>query len=171
MTISVSRAVIESGLLPKRLLDEFRKWGAPLALPEHVAESDALVSANAIRVIEEALEEEGYQITRETDLEALQQYLQTQQIGTLSLAINGERKDFQVAYGRLSGSNEILIPWRADGVQDVMTNGETYLEYFEGQQCCHQYFKDVTELFFGEQKSFMRCSLGRLDKGPDNGDA
>lgn len=166
MTTSVSKAVIESGLLPKRLLEEFRKWGSPLALPEDLADSEALVSLNVIRVIEEALEEEGYQITRETDLEALQQYLQTQKIGILSLGLEGERRDFQVAYGRLSGSNDILIPWRADGVQDVMTNGETYLKCTdETGQVFYQYFQDVTELFFGEQKSFMRCSLGQLEKG------
>lgn len=147
-------AVLKTGLLDKQVLSEMRRWGVdidePFNTPKRSPEEIAAV-------IEEALQSEGYVLTKETDLEALRQYLSTNRRGMLHVGLlrddDMQEIDVEVSYGKTS-LGDYIIGWRSEAIEDVMTNGVTYL-IEDGHRV---YFHAIRELFFGDVKAFMVCT-------------
>lgn len=152
----IASAVLSTGLVDPQVLAELRRWGGvpfePLTeepLPRSVEEVAARIRG--------ALESEGYILVRETDLAVLDQYTGTLTQGTLHLVLDMDAQmqdaDVPISYGR-TPLNEYIIPWRSVGIQEVLTNGMTYLVAGE----VRVFFREVRELFFGETKAFMICT-------------
>lgn len=106
--------------------------------------------------IEEALQSEGLVISRETDLEAVSDYLNSQLTGTLHVVVEAdgqaEEADIPVNFG-MNALGEYIIRYHSEGIEDVMTNGRTYLQTKNFQI----YFSNARELFFGDKKVFLVC--------------
>jgi hypothetical protein len=164
MNNPIVNAVLKTGLVDPAILDEMRRWGIAVDLPDPgppPLSPDEL--AGSIQV---ALESEGYVLVRETDLEVLQQYAATTSQGELHLVLDDDQGHLQdvdvpVSFGR-SALNEYIIPWRSEGVQAALTNGMTFL--VDGQ--VRVYFQAVRELFFGETKAFMICTPATIERLP-----
>lgn len=155
---SLAAAVLRSGLLDQETVNEFRKWGSPIEFPERLPPFPRNPSEVVI-LLEEALQSEGFVLTKETDLEILSAYMTTQKQGGLHLSVGDQSTNFEVTYG-MTTSGEYILPWRSETIQEEMTNGQTHLCLRDGTEI---YFKDVRELFFGEVKAFMVCRPLVLD--------
>jgi hypothetical protein len=152
----IASAVLNTGLIDPALLDEMRRWGLHIELPEVSATPKTLEEVSSR--IQDALESEGYVLVRETDLTVLEQYTQTAARGLVHLVFddddaNPQDTTFPVSFGR-TPLNEYILPWTSATIADVLVNGMTHL--IDGQQ--HVYFKEVRELFFGDTKAFMICT-------------
>jgi hypothetical protein len=156
---SIAVAIAKAGILSPETLQEFRRWGLPLEnLPTEKITDPAVLS----HAIEEALQDEGLVLTRETDLGVVQQYLQTMKRGHLHVVIDDddgriEETDIEVFFGTTT-MGEYILRWYSEGITDVLTNGKTYLRTYGPLEDVNQvYFRAVRELFFGDQKVFMLC--------------
>lgn len=160
MTSPITTAVLKSGLIHPSYLNEFKRWGAPIEIPEDMPTSPPKTLDEAAVAIEEALQSEGQVLTRETDLEVLRQYLETQVSGVLHVEIDGESSssfaDIPVSFG-LTRTCDYIIPYKSESILDEMTNGLTYLRG-QGDGGPKVFFSAVRELFFGETKTFMLCT-------------
>lgn len=147
----VTAAVLKSGIISPEMLQEMKRFSPSLNKDAETSEPVALEEAAGI--IEAALQSEQYVIVRETDLEAVRQYAATTRSGILHLEIDdAQQGDAEVTYGK-TPLGDYIIAWLSDSVEGMMTNGLTYLV----EDGAHVFFKDVRELFFGEQKAFMVC--------------
>jgi len=153
----LTEIILKAGILSPDVLREMRRWGLPIdeALEAHEDDLTATPTPESLsRSIAEAVESEGYVITRETDLEAIPQYLSSMKPGLLHVVMeDGESVEFEVQVGQ-SSAGEWIMPWRSDSITDLLTNGETYLRvsgvrYFFGQ---------ARELFYGHSKAFIVCT-------------
>ena len=163
---ALATALAESGILDPAIIQQFQKWGLPVIVPEKTIEFDASVEdvgARVVAMLQKALEDSGYEITKETDLEAVRSFLLTQKLGKLVVVIEEQTATFDVMYG-INRIGEYMIPWRTDGVQDVLTNGQTHLITTQGDYSERVFFKSVHELFFGDTKSFMACEVSAKEK-------
>lgn len=148
----LTRVIIRSGLISPEFLAEFKKWGLmpPEEPPPAITDKDQLITA-----LDRALQEEDLVLLRETDLDVLHRYLSNQKAGKLHVVMpDATTGDFDVSFSKLE-TGEYLFPWRYESVEDVLANGETYLELPDGG---HVYFSSVRELFFGEHKAFVACT-------------
>ncbi len=158
MTNPLATAAIEAGLVDQASLDEMRRWRPPVDLPEQAPVAPASLEEASQR-IEQVLQSEGFVITRETDLEVLQQYLHTQQQGTLHVEIldlveeEPRVADFEVTYGR-TRVGEYIFAYRGESMAEEMTNGLSCLVNAEGEKI---FFTNAREVFYGEVKAFMVC--------------
>lgn len=166
MTNAIATAVLTTGIVDRKMLDELKRWGAPIDIPEKLPEFPTSLE-EAARIIEEALQSEGYVVTRETDLEVLQQYLATQKTGKLHVEVEpvadvilGTQATFDVTYGR-TPLGAYILGWQGESIRDEMTNGLTHLIEDDG----NVYFHDVREVFYGEQKAFMICIASTKEPG------
>jgi hypothetical protein len=150
--------MLASGLLPKENLAEFQRWGflPPGEIPDIPTPTNPeQLTAN----LEYALQQEDLVIIRETDLESLKHYLSTMRPGTLHV-VNGDTSgDVTVMYG-VNNFGEYILPWTSDGIEDILTNGETYLI---DESKTRVYFSSVRELFYGEVKAFVVCKGSRWE--------
>lgn len=169
MNNPIVNAVVKTGLVDPIILEEMRRWGIALELPDP---GPAPLNPNELAAgIQLALESEGYVLVRETDLAVLQQYASTTSQGELHLVLDDELGHLQdvdvpVTFGR-TPLNEYIIPWRSEAIEAALVNGMTYL--VDGQ--VRVYFRAVRELFFGETKAFMICtpaSVERLSALPES---
>lgn len=173
MSTSLAIAALRAGLIAPHFLQEFRRWGAPIEVPENAPSSPPKTVEEAGSLIEETLQSEGYTIARETDLEALQQYLATQVQGTLHVEFFSDnpteetQADVEVSYG-LTPLGEFILPWKGESIAGELTNGSCYLEG-PNLPGVRAYFTNVRELFFGEQKAFMVCTAQVIGTGDDDG--
>lgn len=166
MSNPLAEAAIKTGLIPAETLEEFRRWRAPIDIPEEVPEPPKTLE-EAAEGIRQVLESQGYVLTRETDLNVLQQYLSSQTDGTLHVEVPKEagdeftttQADFEVVYGK-SMTGEYIFPWQGDNICSEMTNGLTYLSDGNGMKV---FFKEVREIFYGEVKAFMLCTVSVID--------
>jgi hypothetical protein len=156
-----TRVMLKSGLITQQQLDELKAFRVPSIPPE--AEVQPPVSLQeAAQAIEQVLQSEGMVLVRETDLESVQQYIQHAEHGILHIDATDPKDpvdvtnetDIQIMYSR-TVLKEYMIPWRSEGIADLLTNGASYLINAQGEQV---HFRQVRELFFGDQKSFMVCS-------------
>lgn len=162
MTSPLTLAALKAGLISQSTLEEFRRWGAPIDVPEGIPTKPPKTIEEAGQLIEEALQSEGYTIARETDLEVLHQYLSTQAQGTLHVEFFSSdptketEADIGVSYG-VTPLGEFIIPWKSESIANELTNGACYLtsDRLAGARI---FFVQVRELFFGEQKAFMVCT-------------
>jgi hypothetical protein len=166
MTSPITQAVLKSGLISKEQLAEFRRWKAPIEIPEKLPEPPKSIE-EAAQAIEQALESEGFIISRETDLDILRQYLNSQKQGLLHVEISTDditvesKADIPVTYGT-TVYGMFILPWTSESIVEEITNGMTYLEVdweVPGVATVKRrfYFEHVTELFFGQQKAFIVC--------------
>jgi len=117
-----------------------------------------------VQAIEEALQEQGLVLTRETDLGAVNFYLQSQRPAVLHVVVGEDEEfvesDIPCTFG-ITPMGEYIIRWHSESIEDVMTNGRTYLllgsKSSDGSGC-KVFFSRVREVFFGETKAFIICS-------------
>lgn len=147
--------IIKSGLVPESVLKEFARWGMPVDENRRPNELHAVPDLHKLcDAIDEAIQSEGYVLTRETDLEAIPQYLQTMKPGVLHVVVeDGTSSDFEVQYG-IGKTGDVIMPWRSDSITDLLTNGETYLKV-PGERI---FFGAARELFYGTNKAFVVCT-------------
>jgi hypothetical protein len=112
-----------------------------------------------------AIESEGYILTRETDLGAIPQYLQTARMAVLHVVMDGtgEDADFEVRVGH-TPTNEYILPWQSESITDLLTNGQTYLRVDKKRI----YFNQARELFYGQHKAFIVCSPSTVETSDGN---
>lgn len=143
----LAEAISQSGALDPEQLAEFIRWRLPVDVPEIPLGRS---SEEVIQAFQQALEDDDSLKTRFTDLDILKQYLDTQKKGRLHLIPSGSVT--QIVFG-LSALGEYIIPWKDDTIEDVMTNGESFLSH-DGKKV---FFRLVRELFFDDRKVFMLC--------------
>jgi hypothetical protein len=147
----LTEAVLKAGLVSPSMLREMKRI-SPVIDPEAEAEEPKSLE-EAVKLIDDALQSEQYVLVRETDLEVVRQYADTVRTTVLHVEVeDGTESDMDVTYGK-TPLGEFIIAWKSESIRDMMTNGLTYLV----ENGTHVFFKDVRELFFGEQKAFMVC--------------
>lgn len=152
----LTEIIVKYGLVPPSMLEELKRWGMPVgdvkpAVRDLQAEPtiEKLCSA-----IDEAIQSEGYVLLRETDLEAIPQYLNSMRPAVIHLVVeDGTGSDFESQVGHTK-SGDYIFPWRGDGITDLLTNGESYLK-IDGQKI---FFGSARELFYGSNKAFVVCT-------------
>jgi len=149
--MKVSEAVIKTGIVDENIVAEFTRWGVPL---EVSGEGFINSVEAALAAINEALEGRDAVRVRQTDLNVLKQYLHTQKKGKLYIITEDTKGTINVVFGRTSPGGEYIIPWRAESLDDILTNGLTYLVDDKKKV----YFSSVKELYFGDVKSFIICT-------------
>ncbi len=160
----VAVAIVKSGLVDAGILQEIRRWG----LPVQFVEEDAVLSdpQQMVDLIQAALEEHDHVRITETDMPLLTRFLDANNrvVGTIVMKVDGERSSIPVAFCRtLLG--EYVIPWKSEGIYDLMISGDTYLRYKEDGETIKAHFTDVREVFFGDTKAFMVCTAPEHSKG------
>jgi len=162
---SIALAVVKSGLLPEEALAEFRRWGHDVETPPPLPKAPEEI----VNALEQALQDEGLVLTRETDLEAVNDYLKTQAQGTLYVVIedggNVETAGFPCTYG-LTKMGEFIIRYHSESIEDVLTNGKSHLTFQSPETLDHPvevYFNRVREIFFGDTKAFIICTPVKTD--------
>lgn len=149
---AMTEAVLRSGMVSSNQLAELKRWAPPNISPDAEAEEPKPLD-EAAALVADALQSEGYVLMRETDLEVVRQYVDTAQRASLHLELeDGSYTDVDVTFG-FTPIGEYIIAWRSESIKDAMTNGRTYLL----EHGVRVFFKDVRELFFGDQKAFMVC--------------
>lgn len=152
----LSATVVEAGLVPPNALAEMQRFRPSLAQVEAPTEAAPLDEvASQLRRVRDSDD----LTVRETDLDAVQTYLQTQQEGVLHLTLDGldgpVSTDFPVTYGR-TRIGDIIIAWTNDSIKEAMLTPQTYLTLSDGSRAC---FTDVRELYYDETKAFMVCRM------------
>lgn len=155
--MQLSEVMVKAGLIDEAKLSELQRWGAPVPSPQETSPDCPSprfgYPEELVRALEQAMDDQGLVVVRETDLEAVPQYLATMNTALLHVEIDGESADFDIMVGMLR-TGEYLLPWRADVITDVLTNGSTYL-FVGGEK--KVYFSSARELFYGESKAFVAC--------------
>jgi hypothetical protein len=147
----VTAAVLKSGLISQAQLAEMKRFSPTIDQEAEVGEPVSLEVA--AQLLEEAFQSEQYVLVRETDLEVVRKYAETAKSGMLHVEVSEEQKaDIEVTYGKTT-LGAYIIAWKSESIAEALTNGLTYL--VEGST--KVFFKEVRELFFGEQKAFMIC--------------
>jgi hypothetical protein len=146
-------AVLRAGIISPAMLRELRRFNPGLA-PGLEATEEPLELEHAARLVSDALQTEQFVLVRETDLSVVKQYVSSPQTGLLRVELDdGTSTEFAVTYAK-TALGEYVFAWRGENLREAMTNGLTHLMSVETDV----YFKDVRELFFGEQKAFMVCT-------------
>jgi hypothetical protein len=157
---SLALAVVKSGILPEEALAEFRRWGHDVETPPPIPKDPKEI----VQALEQALQDEGLVVTRETDLEAVTYFLMNQLQGELYVVLeeegHTETSGFPCNFG-ITPMGDYIIQWHSESIEEVMTNGKTHLN-FQGKDTLgahvEVYFNRVREIFFGDTKAFMICT-------------
>jgi hypothetical protein len=130
-----------------------------------------------VQAIEEALQAEDLVLVRETDLECITNFLGTSHRGILHVVVEDDEggpdqeADIECFYGR-TPLGEYIIKWHSDSIEDVMTNGKTFLQATAGVELStlravrsgpQIFFTRAREVFFGKVKTFVICTAGETD--------
>lgn len=159
MNSDMKIAVLKAGIVPKETIPELERWG--LQIPEGVEIEDDL--RNVLDNIRESVESRKTVEFRMTELDAYRDYAAGVAVGRLYYAvpdnsIPGTRKSkttfIEVSYARTT-AGVYLIPWTGEDIYDIMLDEGTYLKPV-GDERVH--FSDVSDLYYGEQKTFMVCT-------------
>lgn len=154
---TMTEAVLKSGIITENMLQEMKRFSPTLDRDAVTAEPKDI--EEAARLIADALESAEYALVRETDLEVLRQYIDTSVEGFLHIEVPDTKPiEVVVTYGKTK-LGEYIIAWRGESIADAITNGMTYLEFPQPVEdgLDRVYFKDVRELWFGDNKAFMLC--------------
>ena len=157
----VTQAVLKAGLISPEQLAEMKRI-SPI-IDKEAELGDPVDLEMAAKIVEDAMQSEQYVLMRETDLEALKQYAETSAIGILHIEVDDSAGDIEVTYGR-TPMGEYIIAWKSESIAGMMTNGRTYLAVDINTNV---FFKDVRELFFGDQKAFMVCKASTTEPNVD----
>jgi hypothetical protein len=150
-------AVLKAGLLGENALREMKKFS--VSIDPDAKSEDPKDLDTAATIIASAISEEGYVMVRETDLEILHQYAESARRGRLHLEIDSDVEpsgitstDLDITFGK-SKMGEYLIAWRSESIEDMLTNGRSYLQV-DDQRI---FFGRIRELFYGDTKAFLAC--------------
>lgn len=156
----LAKAVVLSGAIDAGMLQEFTRWRLPVEIP-----SDDLYESpeEAIEAIEEAMTGSEQVEIRTTDLDVLKQFLRTKRKGKLHLTTSKGSGTIDIDFG-VSTMGEYIVPWNADSITDIMTNGESYIMDVRRKV----FVADVIELYFGGNKAFMLCTPRREQHAKSN---
>lgn len=167
----LAQATLKAGLVPADSLAELKRWRAPIDVPE-VLPTPPETLEEAAAAISQALESEGFVMTRETDLGVFQQYLASQQVGTLCVHTDlNTAAIFPVSYGKTQ-LGEYIFPYRSEDIRDMMVNGQTYLSLLGGSPGAHPtntthiFFKDMRDVFYGSVRAFIVCTVSVVEVLP-----
>lgn len=162
----LTEIIVKSGLLRADALTEFKRWGMPLEAQAALVQDQEVKPVQAessmtvellkklCQDIDEAVHGEGYVLMRETDLEAIPQYLRTMREAKLHVVMEDDSaSNFTVQVGKTE-AGDYIIPWRSDSITDLLTNGQTYLR-LDGEKI---FFNNAKELFYGNNKAFVVCT-------------
>lgn len=148
--MSLMKVVTQTGVIDQSMLQELHRWKLPL---EITGDPFFTTAEEAVSAIEEAVTGEDQVEVRATDLDVLKDYDKTRQTGRLHLEDDqGQKGNFKVEFG-VTRSGAYLIPWDADSLIEVFTNGVSYLD----TGSTRVFFSDVQELFFGDKLAFIKC--------------
>lgn len=157
----LTAAILRTGIIDKNMLREQRRFGAPIEEPppdEVPVETPEAVAT----IIEEALQSEGLVLTRETDLEVLRDYTESNRRAVLHLELQDgtAKSDVEVTVGQTKGG-DYIIPCLGESIMELMTNGASYLmdPNIKGEN--KVFFDSVRDLFFGNVRAFMVCRKKR----------
>jgi hypothetical protein len=157
---AIGKVLAEAGILPQDAVKQFARWRVPGIEKIDVENppTPALVDPQqVVSHLDEAMQEKAFVQVKETDLTVLDQYQQTKTEAVLHIEDDqGQSADVPVEVGRLR-TGEYIFPWTSEGIEDVMINGFTRLHLGETNSPGIA-FKDVRELFFGDDKAFMVCT-------------
>lgn len=157
----LTKAVALSGAIDVEMLREFSKWKLPVDVPN----GDELYESpeEAIAAIEDAMTGSEQVEIRTTDLDVLKQFLRTKRKGKLYLTTSKGSGTIDIDFG-VSAMGEYIIPWSADSIIDIMTNGESHVLDVRRKV----FVTEVTELYFGGNKAFMLCTPRREQHAKPN---
>lgn len=146
----IATVIARSGILPQDILDQMRRWGLPV--PETTG-PNLTKAEDVVASIEFAMQSEGLVLTRETDLEVLSQFLNTQKQGVLRIVADDDQYVDIVCSIGVTPMGGYIIPHRGDTIADLLVNGKTCV-IMGGKKV---FFQDARELFYGEHKAFIVC--------------
>ena len=162
----LTEIILRAGILSPSTLVEMQRWGLPVGDPKAREGGPADMTPESLsQSIASAIEGEGYVLTRETDLGAVTQYLQTMKTAVLHVLMSdGSSSNIEVPVGK-TPTGEWILPWREEDITDILTNGETYLRVDKKRV----YFSQARELFYGQYKAFIVCTPSTVES--HDGDA
>lgn len=152
-------AALKTGMVSMEALAELRRWGLPLDIRDEEEIGAVDNFDDAIRLIRDALEGRDQVQIQESDLDLLRRFLDPvhQRMGKLTVKDGGNKTTIEVPFcTTLMG--EYVLPWKSEGVRDMMTLGESTLRYEEDGVTKTVYLMDVRESYFGNQRTFMVCT-------------
>lgn len=159
----LAKAVIRAGLVDESVLSELKRWGCPI---ETSADGEAIEDPDlVIRVLQDALDSYEQVRLQDTDLDIVQRWVDpgNQVEGRLTM-IDDELRATRKVIFCWTVMKEIALPWNADSIVDLLTNGETHLKYEDELGKHKVYFSDARELYIGDTKAFVVCSIYREKK-------
>ena len=161
-------AAIRTGLIDPDVIAQFKKWGM---IPRDANTAIIEEPDVALELIQEALDSREQVEVRDTDLDVLRYYLtrSNQRKGQIVLVdhtdkegTNKSTKTVTFARRVLSTNSselrvEYIIPWTFESIEEILTNGQTYLRYTEDDKHMKVYLCSIRYLYFGDAKAFMVC--------------
>lgn len=155
----IGTAVIRAGLIPPETLTEFRRWGLPVQVVE---EKDVLQDADiVVRVLQDALESSEQVRMQDTDLDIVQTWLDPahQVVGKLVIKGADGKATTKVTFC-WTVMREVAMPWKGESITDLLLSEDSYLRYTDEEGAAHKLqFTDVRELYIGDTKAFVVCSV------------
>ena len=155
--------IVNSGLIPETTLQEMRRWGC--VVPEADKLTATPSSADLLQQIDQAVQEAGYVLTRETDLDSLRYFTQNIRRGTLHLDDGGEPTVISEVNYAVMPTGEYLFPWPTDDMAEVLTNGSSHLQTNDNGHTAKVFFNDGRDLFFGTERAFLMMRVSTKESG------
>lgn len=157
----IATAIVRTGVVSKKALVEMQRWGLPVDLVAEERVIDIHEAQQVVNIIRDALEDSDQVMVRDTDLDLLKTWIDSnnQREGRLHIKEGDQKTSFKVIFCR-GPLKEFVIPYRSDSIIDLLTNGESYLKYTDDEGNKQTvYFSDVKEFYIGESKAFMICGV------------
>jgi hypothetical protein len=164
----LAKAIVETGLVDPSIIQEMKRWGAPIYDPgteeEPVPGAKTLATADdLVAHIREALESMEQVRIDETDLDLLHRYLDKkhQKEGKLLLRSGGKRQSKLVSFC-ITPTGEYALPWTDRDLEpSILYNGETHLKWSDNGVPVDVRFSDARDVFFGTQRAFVVCEVSK----------
>lgn len=148
MTGERTKAILRAGVLPANIVQEVSRWSGDL--PEVKPSDDR---AEVLEEIRGAVEGPDTLDIRLTDMDALRRFEKDKQRGRLYFA-DGESTTFVVVDYAKDRIGNYIIPWQDENISGLMLERTTFLKPEGGERV---FFRDVREMFFGENKVFLKA--------------
>lgn len=155
--------IVNSGLIAPSVLQEMRRWGC--VIPDNDELTATPPPAELLLQIDQAIQEAGYVLTRETDLDALRYFSQNIKTGDLYLDDGGAPLVIVSVHYAVMPTGEYLFPWPTDDMADVLTNGVSYLATNDNGHTAKVFFNDGRDLFFGADRAFLMMRVSTKESG------
>lgn len=159
---NLKEEMVLAGIVDPNMVKELSIWGSPLEEIFDLDWDDTPKSTEeALERIRQALEDRDQVEIRATDLDVMRRYLNNQQEAKLHLEdpVSKQKSNIKIFFA-WSKTGEVIIPWRSESIEDLLMSPESYLRVEDRKY----YFGAVQELFFGEQKAFMLCTVSEVEE-------